>query len=320
MKVKIARRLYKSSDGTLTQNADNLKISGERDLSDFLQYGWTQARLDTIGDLRDEFDDLPTDEELMGAMVVATGQKNEKGEQLRVMIREMRSRVENKYGEGADETVAYGWELLSKMDDNDLRRCGKRVWRVATADAAALASEGVTASVLSALITLTNDFDDAIDLQITRIKERDVAVSIRINKGNELYAELVKLANTGKTHWESRDESKYNDYVLNESSSGNQVVTGNIASGTVVNLSVIVDTATDQVTINHEGTAADGVIQAYFATLPTDGPNGFQQNISAGVPLTVAASAIGFDAANRTRLNLYNPNGGAPIPYRVEIA
>lgn len=320
MKVKIARRLYKMSDGTLIQTADNLKISGERDLTDFAPYGWTAARLDAIEDLRDEFNELPTDEELMGAMVIATADKNESAENVRVAVRELRSRVENKYGEGSVKTVPYGWELLSKMDDNDVVRCGRRVVRVATADLANLASEGVTVALLTSLSELVDKLDEDIDTQFTRIKERDVAVTTRINKGNQLYAELVKLANTGKTHWESRDESKYNDYVLNESSSGNQVVTGNIASGTVVNISVIVDTATDQVTINHEGTGADGPIQAYFATMPTDGPNGFQQNISAGVPLTVAASAIGFDAANRTRLNLYNPNGGAPIPYRVEIA
>ncbi len=319
MKAKIARRNYKLSDGTLVQVSDSLVISGTRDLTDFATYGWDTARLDAIEDLRDEFDDLPTDEELMGAMVVATGQKNEKGEELRVMIREMRSRVENKYGEGADETVAYGWELLSKMDDNDLRRCGKRVWRLATADAANLATEGVTAAVLTALITTTNDFDDLIDTQITRIKERDVAVTGRINKGNELYAELVKLANTGKTHWESRDESKYNDYVINESSSSNQVATGAINGGAIVNISVTVDAATDQITITHEGTGATGSIMAYFATMPTDGPNGYQQTITAGTPLTMQASALGFDATTRTRLNLYNPNGGAPIPYRVEI-
>jgi hypothetical protein len=63
-------------------------------------------------------------------------------------------------------------------------------------------------------------FDDAIDAQIASIRNRDIAVEERVGEGNVLYAELVKLCNTGKDIFYSINEAKYNDYVIYNTPTG----------------------------------------------------------------------------------------------------
>ena len=46
------------------------------------------------------------------------------------------------------------------------------------------------------------------------MKERDIATTQRIKLGNLLYDKIVKVYAAGRDYWVTRDESKYNDYVI----------------------------------------------------------------------------------------------------------
>jgi hypothetical protein len=182
------------------------------------EFGITEEIINAIETKREEFADMPTDEEMSGIMVSATEDKNTKANELRKAIRKVTIRVQNKYGNRSGEYRRFGVNDLSRMSDPDLYKCGKRVHRVGTSMLADLQSEGLTQEILDDVLAKTNEFDDAIDAQDDAVRERDLQVERRIELGNAIFEELQKISNTGKAIWQDENEAKYNDYVINKSS------------------------------------------------------------------------------------------------------
>lgn len=220
MAKKVVTRNYPMSDGDLKQKADSLTGNLNRDAANFATRGVTNATILNYKSLITSFDDTPTDEELQGPVMDATLQKDTAANALRMSIRTVRNMAENKFkGEGFYHS--FGFEDMADMSDNDLYRLGKRVGRVANTLLSQLASEGLTAAMITTINTQTTALDNAIDAQHAAIENRDIATQDRIIKGNTLWDEMTRLASIGKSIFVDVDEAKYNDYVLIDTPSGN---------------------------------------------------------------------------------------------------
>ena len=313
--MRITKRKYKMSDASLIQTSDNILGSANRDLAELAAYGVDAAKLTAIEALRDTFSNTPTDEEFMGDMMIATDARNLKAEAVRNTIRPIAARFAVKFGEQSGQYRALRADNLSQQRNDELVRTARAVSRRATLHLADLASEGLTAAIITDLDSKIQLHDDAIDAQIDAVKNRDIAVDGRIKNGNELYNALIKLAEYGKAAWFNVNEAKYNDYIVNESSKkAAQVLTGSVNMNQSVNLSVS-DVGDDTViTVTAEGAS----VVVYFAENPADGPNAFQQTVAAGTSRTFIASDIGFASGTRERLNLYGMGPGA-VNYEVVV-
>ena len=219
-KKPILTRDYKFADGVLKQKADDIVGSVQRDSTQFATRGVTPATLTALQTNIANFDNTQTDEELQGALSVTTEAKNTLADTLRGAIGTIRTMAENKLGTASAFYRSFAFEGMDAMTDEQLYRLGKRVVREATAQLAQLASEGLTAAMVTNLSTVTTNFDNAIDAQESAVKNRDIKTQDRIAKGNIVYKEIVRLTNTGKDLFASTDEAKYNDYVLYNTPSG----------------------------------------------------------------------------------------------------
>lgn len=304
MKRKEVIRKYKMSDAALIQKADGIKNLVNRDLADLAAYGVTPANVDDLEDARDAFDNTSTDDELMADMIIATQAKNALRTSVLSKIRQVADRARIKFGEEDGKFRKFGVQLLTKNNDNDLVRVGKRVARTGTLYLAELASEGLTAPIIADLEAEVSAFDNAIDEQETAITERDIAVQDRILLGNALYAIIVNLAAKGKLCYLETNEAKYNDYVLNNIPEGGTTLDGTVSAGSVVNISATGVNNATVFTINNTG-AAD--LKFYFAQTPTD-PSGPQFIIlTGGSNQVVSAVELGYnEALNYDRLNVNN--------------
>ena len=166
-------------------------------------------------------DFVPTDEELSGIQASMTENKNAKEKELQRSIRRIMARVGNRFGPNSGQYRRFGSEGLTRMDAAELYQCGKRVLRQPTTLLELLASEGLAQSHLTDLEAKNRAFDQAMDEQDDAIRDRDIAVEDRITVGNELYGELVRLSNSGKSIWVDENEAKHNDYNLTKSRTGN---------------------------------------------------------------------------------------------------
>jgi hypothetical protein len=219
-KKKVSVRDYQFSDGVLKQKADDVVGSVQRDLTSFSTRGVSATTVTNLQTLITAFDNTQTDEELQGALSVTTDAKNVLADSLKLAIAVVRSMAENKFGVESALFRSFAFDGMSVMSDEQLYRLGKRVIRVATAQLTQLASEGLTAAVITNLTSITTNFDTSIDVQQEAVKNRDIKTQDRVEKGNAVYKEITRLCNTGKSIFVNTDEAKYNDYVIYNTPTG----------------------------------------------------------------------------------------------------
>jgi hypothetical protein len=200
-------------DDTLWQKADALAASMQRDIADFTIRRVDAARISEVTSIVTDFKNHPTDQELLGLVSTATEIKDATALELRKKISTVRNIAATKYGEnGKFRTFDFG--PLSDLPDTDLYRTARRVVRVGTSFLADLASEGLTAAMLTEITTLATSLDSNIDAMEATIENRDIKTQERVIIGNKLWNTMVKYANVGKSIYEFTDEARYNDYVL----------------------------------------------------------------------------------------------------------
>ena len=123
-------RDYLFADGTLKQKADDIVGSVQRDLTQFNAWGVTAATITGLQTLITTFDNTQTDEELQGAVSVATDAKDALGDALKTAIAVVRTMAENKLGTEHALFRSFAFEGMNAMSDDQLYRLGKRVIRV----------------------------------------------------------------------------------------------------------------------------------------------------------------------------------------------
>jgi len=317
MTLKSKIRNYKMSDAALVQLADSIKTSAERDATELAAYGVDPAEITALQTARDAFSETDTDEELSGYMVTATQNKNAKREELLIATRQISDRARIAFGETHGKFRTFGASGLSKLNDNELVRTGRRIARVATDFLADMAGLGLTVPIIDDQLLMVADFDDLIDVQDAAIKRRDISVDERIGVGNALYELLVTLAAKGKLCWQDTNEAKYNDYILTSSSSSapeSSMVEGSVAGMTVVNASISGFGASTVFTLKNTGS---DVLQFFFAALPTDTSGPLMTAVPPFTTQVRSATALGFNEEGEiTRFNIYNP---APTTGSYEV-
>jgi hypothetical protein len=200
----------------LIQLADSMVDLITRDMVELSAYGISPSTAADLETRRDALSDYPQDQYMLGTMMVATGEKDKKRDALETGIRQMATRVQNKYGQVHEHSRRLGVGAISSETDLLLARTGRRVAKVTQGLLAELATEGLTPAMHAAFVALVAAFDEAIDLQLDAQHNRDAATLKRIQLSNDLYQALLRVANSGKDAFYSTNEAKYNDYILIE--------------------------------------------------------------------------------------------------------
>lgn len=208
------------SQDVLIQMAKSKASFIERDMEEFNKHNVTDTRLAAFREKITVMEDFPADVELVGTQSEATEIKDSVAVKLKDAIRGIMSRARNKFGEDSSRYRRFGTKGLSHMTDVQLLRCAATVYRIGVAYLSQLASEGLTEAVLTDLKDLRTAFNNADIAQSDAIANRDIAAEDRIILANYIYADLVKLCNTGKTIWASTNEARYNDYVIYDMPNG----------------------------------------------------------------------------------------------------
>lgn len=208
------------SQDVLIQTAKSKANFIERDAAEFSNYNVTDTNVTAFREKITEMEDSPADVEETGTQAVATEIKNAAAVKLKEAVRSIMSRARNKFGEDSARYRKFGTKGLSDMTDAQLLRCAGTVHRAGTAFLSELESEGLTEDVLTELKSLRTAFSVADSAQEDAIADRDIASEDRVILANEIYADMVKFCNTGKTIWASKNEARYNDYVIYNTPSG----------------------------------------------------------------------------------------------------
>lgn len=217
MKKQSTNRKHNWPDADLYMHCVSAIRLAHRDNQYFASYGYDLERLKRFKAKVDRFKDLPDDDEMVGDQMLATEKKNKSRDKLKNSIRSLMTRVAMKFSNRTGRYRKFGTSKMGDMTDAQLIFCGRRVVRVARAQMDWLEEVGVNEDILRRITDSGQEFERLTNLQIDRISERDIAVERRVDDGNDIYDELVILANIGKDIWHEKDEEKYMQYCLYES-------------------------------------------------------------------------------------------------------
>ena len=224
MKKDASVRQFSFSDGTLKQYADQAILFATRDSTEFAARGYNAARLAAIQQQSDDFGAVTSDEEMLALQMLRTEAKDQKRDVLEEQLRTVFAMATNHFGLKSVHLRRFGDANLTKQTDNDLIRTARICIKTATEYLPDLASEGLTAALLTAATAQTQDLDTALDAQQLAISDREIAKEARIEAANALYSEFAKIANTGKSIFRTLNEAKYNDYIIYDSPADTQQV------------------------------------------------------------------------------------------------
>lgn len=224
MKRKELVRIYNFGDAHLITEANRVLDCINRDINEFTLRGWNPTEAQTWNQLTNDFDIMPTDDELEGIKMEKTATKDEKRNLVENHCRNIMNMVTKKYRNNPARIRRFGEQSFSQMTDEQLLRASKHVFRTATTFLTDLQSEGLTNAILDDFKQTYIDFDEAISDQKEAISDRDVATEERVEKGNALYEFIAAWASVGKTIFYTVSEAKYNDYVMYEGGEGSDNV------------------------------------------------------------------------------------------------
>ncbi len=214
-KSKLTRN-SKHSQSDLIQLADKFANSAERDSKELSQYGPVKERINRTKKLRDEFELIPSDEEIQAEVATSKDKKDLALNELKSAMIAVLRRISLHFGKNSPEMKKAGGENLSNMTDAEYCQKGRRLERVGRQYEEALKVDGLTKETLDNLKAKTDVFDDLIDKIKDLAVKRDIKTQERTAKANDLYSAIVKLSEMGKAAFEETDPSRYKDYIIND--------------------------------------------------------------------------------------------------------
>ena len=189
----------------------------QRDLKELKEFGISMTKLKGIQSRALQFYNLPNDDELVGIQMVVTDKKYDKANILKSGIRAIMTRVAMKYGQRSGRYRTYGTAKMSDMTDAQLLFCGRRVARVGRKQLTLLAETGLNENALMSVQKAASDFEKSMNIQQDKVAERDIAVEKRVILGNKIYDDLVLLSDIGKSIWDNKNKTYYEQYAIYES-------------------------------------------------------------------------------------------------------
>lgn len=213
-KKPIVKRKYNLSDAELVALAGELRIALNRDAADLASLGVTPAVVTAYANQCEDFSNFKQDIAGASALKGAVAERNAKARALRNYLRATAAILRNDEDIPEYRAVVDEARKLSALKPDELCSVAKIVAYHISTILPLPPANPIDAAYLANLTARITDFKASINKVHERITERQFATFERITRGNALYANMMRLADLGKTRWFASDYVKYNDYAL----------------------------------------------------------------------------------------------------------
>lgn len=200
--------------GDLNQLADKLIRFARRDMMELMPFGITAAWIDDLEAKNAAAKDFPSDEESVGDQKFATDAKDAAREKLHHLLTMVMVHVKACFGLDSTAYERFGTKAIGESTDSDFARKAGKVRRNLILHMPALTQVGLTPMLFADFTAAVDAFDNAIDDKEDAVSKRDRETQERAMISNEVYAQIIILTDYAKAYFYSRDEARYNDYVI----------------------------------------------------------------------------------------------------------
>ncbi|RUT78401.1 hypothetical protein [Ancylomarina longa] len=198
----------------LGQRGDRVKAVLERDVLEFMKYGYDDGIAETVRVKTEQFKAILPDMYWEGQKTLTTNNKEQLKGKLVEMLGEMAFKGKLALGSNSKEYATFRFSGMNRLTDQELVVYSKHVCKTAELYQEALAKRNIDGEMITLATEATTALDNAIDAQTEAIAVREQMSVKRFELGNELYDLIVELCEVGKRIWENTNEAFYHDYVL----------------------------------------------------------------------------------------------------------
>lgn len=209
-------REFSISYSDLIQKSDHFINIATRDSVVLIGYGMAETLPEETQTLRDQFADMPTDEEMLAPVEEATAAKNAARGEVEIAMKDIYKRAELCFGKNSPTMKRFKIGTIGDLTDSELYRTGGRMVRAATSLLDKLTTNGLTAEMLTEAKAKNSTFDGLIDDREDLESIRIAATAVRVETANNLYALIAKISGYGKAAFEGKDDIKADEYNLGE--------------------------------------------------------------------------------------------------------
>jgi len=207
-------RDYDFTDALLQRLAGYTALLITRDLPSLASRGVTAATVEHLEELRNAVINLPTDGEARAMVSDAVEDKDAARGAALVEARRLRTAAQNTFGENSGKYNLFRFERMDKLRDDALPRALRAMHRTGVELQPQLAAEGIDAPFLAAFAQAIALVDARLEEVTIAEQQRDKLTDERIDRGNILYKEIVRLCNIGKDVFATISAATYNCYVI----------------------------------------------------------------------------------------------------------
>lgn len=215
-KIEVARK-YRFKDSELLLLAEKILSNFKRDSREFEVYNYNKQDVnDQFEKLMRDFADIKSDDFMKAKVGIATETKDNAANDITKFMTSIRVRARVLWGE---KSTKYKMFPSTQVPHKELVRLASKYIHVMNEYYAELSERGITQDMINQLNDYKNALDKALDEQARIMSERDMLTEERKQKGNKLYDFVSEISKIGKDIWNSTNETKYNDYVIYNTSS-----------------------------------------------------------------------------------------------------
>ncbi|MCX6351371.1 MAG: hypothetical protein NTX03_05885 [Bacteroidetes bacterium] len=213
------KRTYSTGDGELYRRAKMLVISLREDKDLLAGYAITDAKIDALESLNNEFSEILMDEAFVGQRMQKKSSRDARRNEMYKAMLELKLKIEDKWEAEPDVVAEFclGGNL-SRLKPEELYEVAK-----VTADAldTHAADLGAPYHVDAAYVAGFHAKVEALKNALTEFKKkqskRNGKTIERITMGNKLHKEMQKFGKIGKAYWAlNNNYSRYSEYVIGE--------------------------------------------------------------------------------------------------------
>jgi len=182
-----------------------------RDLEALSVMGITESKIVDLEKKAEAFRRMRFDEHLLSKQTFATDYKNEIAEEIKTMLRMVKSFIlESEYPEALDFFDSLNFSLFS--DSKIVHFVGKLNLVIAEQDL--YNKIELNEDLINEINDKTEVFCNATKEQTQAILKREVETQNRRQVALDLYKTLSKYCKLAQTYWFEKDEARYNDYFI----------------------------------------------------------------------------------------------------------
>ncbi|MDT3739419.1 MAG: hypothetical protein RO257_07965 [Candidatus Kapabacteria bacterium] len=208
------KRIHRFSDGDLIELTISISGSMRMHLADLMSFGISQADIDALLALSEDYMRVIKDKESRLDIYSASDNRDKLKENIKEEIRMMAIRCRLKWGNGSTQEKSLGIKGMAGFTDENLFFTANLVHSAMSENLSELSVYGLTQEILDNFENMIKSYEEAMILQKNLLNARETNTNIRIKMSNELYSQIQKYADLGKKVFFMTNEAKYNDFII----------------------------------------------------------------------------------------------------------